>query len=247
MQSYLFQGDAMIELTKALILGFTVGISAAIIPGPMMFAAIAASIKNGWRAGPSIFIGHALVELAIFVIVLVGASSFLGETVITYLAIIGCLIMLLSGLVMIKSAKKASTMDISISASSLNLSSGPPPARSVNSALNLRSTLNLFSGPVSAGIVTSALNPFFVIWWLTAGSAIVLQEYLIGIFAVAAFILGHWIADLGFLVAVSSSFSQGNKILSQRTHEIMVYLCGGFMALFGMWFMINNSSIAAII
>ena len=216
----------MIELTKALILGFTVGISAAIVPGPMMFAAIAASIKNGWRAGPSIFIGHALVELAIFVIILVGVSSFLGKTIISYMAVIGGLVMLLSGLVMIKSAKEASTMDISISASNLNLSSGPAPVRIITSALNP------FSGPVSAGIMTSALNPFFVIWWLTAGSAIVLKEYMIGIFAVVAFIVGHWIADLGFLVAVSSSFSQRNKILSQRTHEIMVYLCGGFMAVF---------------
>ena len=231
----------MIELTKALILGFTVGISAAIIPGPMMFAAIAASIKNGWRAGPSIFIGHALVELAIFVIILVGASSFLGKTIISYLAVIGGLVMLLSGLVMIKSAKEASTMDISISASNLNLSSGPTPSRTITSALNP------FSGPVSAGIMTSALNPFFVIWWLTAGSAIVLKEYMIGIFAVVAFIVGHWIADFGVLVAVSSSFSQRNKILSQRTHEIMIYLCGGFMAFFGLWFMINNSSIAAMI
>lgn len=229
----------MIELTKAIILGFTVGISAAIIPGPMMFATIAASIKKGWRAGPSVFIGHALVELSILVIILIGASSLLGATVITYLAIIGGLIMFLSGLVMIKNAKKASTMDIPISASSLNLSSDP--------AKILTLVLNPFSGPVSAGIITSALNPIFVIWWLTAGSAIVLQEYLVGISSVGAFLLGHWIADFGFLLTVSSSFSQGNRIVSQRTHEIMVYLCGGFMAFFGMWFMINNSNIAAMI
>ncbi len=237
----------MIELTKALILGFTVGISAAIIPGPMMFAAIAASIKNGWRVGPSIFIGHALIELAILVIVLIGASSFLEGTVIAYLAIVGGLIMLLSGLVMIKSAKDASTMDISISASSLNLSAGKASVRNVNSALNLNSALNFFSVPVSAGIITSASNPFLVIWWLTAGSAIVLQEYMLGISTVAAFVLGHWIADLGFLVAVSSSFSQGKRVLSQRAHEIMVYLCGGFMSFFGLWFMINNSRIATMI
>lgn len=231
----------MIELIKALILGFTVGISAAIIPGPMMFATIGASFKNGWRAGSSIFIGHALVELAIFVLVLIGASSFLGKAIISYLAIIGGLVMLLFGLVMIKGAKEASTMDISISASSLNLSSNPLPARIITSALNP------FSGQVSAGIITSALNPFFVIWWLTAGSSIVLQEYMVGILAVIAFIVGHWIADLGFLVAVSSSFSRGNEMISQRTHEIMVYLCGGFMAIFGLWFMINNSNIAAMI
>jgi len=36
---------------------------------------------------------------------------------------------------------------------------------------------------------------------LTAGSEIILQEYLTGIFAVIAYIIGHWIANPGFLVA----------------------------------------------
>ncbi|WP_345945492.1 LysE family transporter [Methanosarcina sp. DH2] len=233
----MFRGGIIIELTKDLILGFTVGISAAVIPGPMMFATIGASFHKGWRAGPSVFIGHALVELAFFVLILVGASSFLGKSVVSYLAIIGGLMMVVFGLVMIKKAKEASTMDVSISASSLNLSSGP-----ISSGI-MTSALNPFSGTVSAGIITSALNPFFVAWWLTAGSAILLQEYLTGIFAVTAFIVGHWIADLGFLVAVSSSFSRGTEVISQSTHKKLVYLCGGFMAFFGLWFMINNNNI----
>jgi threonine/homoserine/homoserine lactone efflux protein len=203
----------------------------------MMFATIGASFHKGWRAGPSVFIGHALVELAFFVLILIGASSFLGKSVISYLAIIGGLMMVVFGLVMIKKAKEASTMDVSISASSLNLSSGPISSGIITSALNP------FSGAVSAGIITSALNPFFVVWWLTAGSALLLQEYLVGILAVIAFIIGHWIADLGFLVAVSSSFSRGTEVISQPTHEKLVYLCGGFMAFFGLWFMINNNNI----
>jgi threonine/homoserine/homoserine lactone efflux protein len=207
----------------------------------MMFATIGASVKNGWRAGPSIFLGHALVELAIFILVLIGASPFLGKTIISYLAITGGLVMLFFGLAMIKSAKEASTMDMAISASSLNLSSNPVPAGIITSALNP------FSGQVSAGIITSALNPFFVLWWLTAGSSLVLQEYMTGVLALIAFIIGHWIADLGFLVAVSSSFSRGNSVMSQRTHKLMVYFCGGFMAIFGLWFMINNSNIAAMV
>jgi threonine/homoserine/homoserine lactone efflux protein len=207
----------------------------------MTFATIGASVKNGWRAGPSIFLGHALVELAIFILVLIGASPFLGKTIISYLAIIGGLVMFFFGLAMIKSAKEASTMDMSISASSLNLSSNPVPAGIITSALNP------FSGQVSAGIITSALNPFFVLWWLTAGSSLVLQEYMTGVLALIAFIVGHWTADLGFLVAVSSSFSRGNNVMSQRTHKLMVYFCGGFMAIFGLWFMINNSNIASMV
>lgn len=224
-------------MTKALILGFTVGISAAIIPGPMMFATIGASFHKGWRAGPSIFIGHSLVELVFFVLILVGASPFLGRSMISHLAIIGGLMMVVFGLLMIQKAKEVSTMDFSISASSMNLSSGFISSGIVTSALNP------FSGTVSAGIITSALNPFFVTWWLTAGSAIILQEYLTGILSVIAFVVGHWIADLGFLVAVSTSFSRGTEVISQPTHKKLVYLCGSFMAFFGLWFMVNNNNI----
>jgi threonine/homoserine/homoserine lactone efflux protein len=156
---------------------------------------------------------------------------------ISYLAITGGLMMVVFGLLMIKKAKEVSTMDVSISASSMNLSSGFISSGIVTSALNP------FSGTVSAGIITSALNPFFVVWWLTAGSAIILQEYLTGILSVISFVVGHWMADLGFLVAVSTSFSRGTEVISQPTHKKLVYLCGSFMAFFGLWFMVNNNNI----
>lgn len=216
---------SIIELIKAMILGFTVGISAALIPGPMMFATIGISLKKGWKTGFYVFSGHAMVELTVFALILIGTASLIGESVISYMAIIGGTVMFLFGLVIIKSAKRASTMDIAASASKINL-----PA-----------------GPVSAGILTSALNPSFLIWWLTAGSAIILQEYLAGIFAVIAFIVGHWIADLGFLVAVSSSFSKGKELISPRTHERVLYICGVFLAIFGIWFLMNYNSFSTMI
>lgn len=216
---------AIIELIKALILGFTVGISAALVPGPMMFSTIVTSFKVGWKAGPSVFIGHTMVELTIFLLILAGASSFIGADIISYMSLVGGLVMLLFGFFMIKCAKETSRKDISASVSKFNLPVGPLPA----------------------GIVTSALNPTFLGWWLTAGSAIVLQQYLAGIFAVIAFIAGHWMADLGFLVAVSSSFSRGKELVSQRTHEKALYLCGGFMSVFGLWFLLNYKNVFAMV
>jgi threonine/homoserine/homoserine lactone efflux protein len=162
--------------------------------------------------------------------------------------------MLLFGLVMIKSAKQVTAKDTSISVYCLNLSSDSVPAGTITSRSSpfsgsagiITSALSHFSSPISAGIITSGLDPLFVIWWLTAGSVILFQEYVTGIFAVVSFIIGHWIADLGFLVAVSTSFSRGDKIISQRTHKIVIYLCGGFMTVFGLWFMLNNSNFAAM-
>jgi len=216
---------SIIELIKAFFLGITVAISAALIPGPMMFATIGISLKKGCRAGQSVFIGHALVELTIFLLILVGVSSSISETMMLYLTIIGGLMMVLLGLMLIKSAKEVSTMDILASESRLNFS----------------------FNPIYAGILTSALNPYFVIWWLAAGTAIILHEYMISIFAVVAFIVGHWIADLGFLVAVSSSSSKGKELISQRTYKRMLYFCGGLLMVFGLWFLINYNNFSAMI
>lgn len=215
----------IIELIQALVLGFTVGISAALIPGPMMFATISISLREGRRTGLMVFIGHALVESALFLLIFAGAASFLGESAMAYISVTGGLIMILFGLVLIKSARKVSTIDIS----------------------TLSNKQELASNPVSAGLITSALNPSLVIWWLTAGSAILLQEYLIGIMAVIAFILGHWIADLGFLIAVSTSSSRGKELFSEKTHERILYFCGAFMAVFGLWFLANYNNMSAFV
>lgn len=116
----------------------------------------------------------------------------------------GGLIMVLFGTFIISRAREASTIDIN----------------------TLTSKFDALDGPVYAGIVTSVQNPTLLLWWLTAGSAIIIQQYILGAFAVLAFVIGHWVADLGFLVFVSSSFSKGKEFLSARTHKWLLYLCG---------------------
>ncbi|SES87266.1 Threonine/homoserine/homoserine lactone efflux protein [Methanococcoides vulcani] len=215
----------MIELIKALALGFTIGVSAALIPGPMMFATIGISLEKGWRTGPFIFLGHSMVEISIILLIIGGVSSFIGRSTIAYMSIVGGIIMILFGLVILKSAKSVSTMDIHGAASKVRIS----------------------KSPVFAGILTSALNPTYILWWLTAGSAIILQEYLIGTIAIIAFVIGHWLADLGFLVTVSSSTSRGKDFISRKNHKLVLYFCGSFMMIFGIWFIFNYNNLSTML
>jgi threonine/homoserine/homoserine lactone efflux protein len=215
----------IITLAQAFILGFTIGVSAALIPGPMMFATIGISIKKGWKTGLYVFGGHSLVEISIILLILAGASSFIMKDMLSHIAIVGGLSMILFGAIIIRKAKEALTMNITASASKLDIS----------------------SGPVSAGILTSALNPTYLFWWLTAGSAIIMQQYLAGVLAVVAFIIGHWLADLGFLVSISSSFSKGKEFLSRRTHQRLLYTCGAFLIAIGFFFIISHNNVAAMI
>ncbi len=217
--------ELIMELLKALILGFTVGISAAMIPGPMMFTTVGIALKKGWKTGIFVFTGHAFVESLIFLLILVGVAALIGEAMISYMAIIGGIVMFLFGLFLIKSAKDVAAIDISESASKIDLC----------------------ASPVSAGAMTTAFNPAVLIWWLTAGSSILLQAYLVGIFAVLSFVLGHWIADLAVLVSVSSSCSKGKEMVSARAHERILYLCGGLLVIFGFWFLLNYNNFSSTI
>jgi threonine/homoserine/homoserine lactone efflux protein len=215
----------IIDMAQAFILGFTIGVSAALVPGPMMLATVSISLKKGWKTGFYVFSGHSLVEITLILLIIMGASTLIVKDILSNIAIIGGLAMTLFGMIIIRKAKEALTMDINAAAGKLDIS----------------------SGPVSAGILTSALNPTFLFWWLTAGTAIIMQQYLAGVLAVIAFIIGHWLADLGFLVSVSSTFARGKQLVSRRAHQRLLYVCGSFLIAIGFFFIIGHNNVAALI
>lgn len=210
-----------IEILKVLLLGFTVGLTGALMPGPMLFATIEVSLKKGWTAGPKVILGHMLVELVLCVLIFLGAASFFGKIAISVIFLIGGLALVVFGLLTVKDARNA--------ASSTKISQNS-------------SGLKLQSSPALIGLVTSVSNPYFWIWWLTAGSALLLREYELGIISAVAFVLGHWTADLSWFTAVSGSISRGKALFSQKTHTYILYACGAFLVIFGFYFMLSYNS-----
>ncbi|MFI5384170.1 MAG: LysE family transporter [Methanosarcina thermophila] len=212
-----------IEILKALLLGFSVGLTGALVPGPMLFATIETSLKKGWFTGPKVVFGHIIVEAVIYLMILSGAASLVDSGVISSIFLIGGLSLLVFGLLTIKDARAT--------ASSAQISQGSPGSK-------------LTSNPVLIGVVTSVSNPYFWIWWLTASSALILKEYELGVISAIAYMLGHWTADLSWFTIVSGSFSRGKNLLSQKVHRYILYTCGIFLAIFGFYFMLNyNNSI----
>jgi len=209
-----------IEISKALLLGFTVGLTGALVPGPMLFATIEVSLKKGWLAGPEVVFGHILVELVLSVLILFGAASLIGSGTISAISVIGGLSLVVFGLLTVKGAKAVA-------------SAGVSPGTSCTSGLKLT------SNPIALGLITSVSNPYFWIWWLTAGSALVLKENELGLLISVTYLLGHWAADLGWFTAVSGSFSRGKSLVSGRTHKMILYACGVFLVIFGLYFMLN--------
>jgi threonine/homoserine/homoserine lactone efflux protein len=212
-----------IEILKALLLGFSVGLTGALVPGPMLFATIEISLKKGWLAGPRVVFGHMAVELVLYMLILLGAASLVGSGTISTVFLLGGLSLVVFGLLTLKDARAAS--------SSTRISQDS-------------SGLKLTSSPALIGLVTSVSNPYFWIWWLTARGALVLKEYELGVIFAMAYMIGHWTADLSWFTAISGSFSRGKTLLSQKMHRYILYTCGIFLVIFGLYFMLNyNHSI----
>ena len=69
------------NVIEALVVGFTVGLTGAMAPGPMLIATIEHSIKEGWRAGPKVVMGHATLEVGIFILIVYGVYSLVQQWV----------------------------------------------------------------------------------------------------------------------------------------------------------------------
>jgi threonine/homoserine/homoserine lactone efflux protein len=95
------------------------------------------------------------------------------------------------------------------------------------------------ANPYLAGMITSGANPYFWIWWLFEGSALVLSGLQIGLIMAAIFMIGHWGADFGWYLLVSTSLDRGRSILSEKNYRRILGLCGGFLVCFGLYYLVT--------
>jgi threonine/homoserine/homoserine lactone efflux protein len=200
----------MLAILDMLIVGFAVGLTGALVPGPMLFVTIEGSLKNGWRAGPKVVLGHALIELFVCILIVLGFTSLIGDAEMSVISLVGGVVLVAFGLLTIIQAR--------------------------NPALDCVKSDTVISNSVFAGVLTSASNPYFWIWWLAAGSALVLRGLEIGIFAAVMFVFGHWLADLGWFTFVSTSLSKTRNFFTGPVYRGVLACCGLFLMGFGTWF-----------
>ena len=197
-------------------LGFIIGLTGAVPPGPMLVVVIESSLKHGWQAGPLAVLGHVFVETAILFVIALGFTSIVSAQELSKpVGIIGGLVLVCFGILTIWKMKSSASLENGKKARYRNLST------------------------ISAGALSSMSNPYFWLWWLTVGTMLVVSTLSFGIIGAVLFIAGHWCADLAWYSAVSISLYHGKKVLTPGTIKIALVSCGIFMVLFGAWFFIG--------
>ena len=199
----------MIEIFQMLFLGFVIGLTGALAPGPTLVATINASIAGDWTTGLKVSLGHVIVELFLVLLILMGMAT-VALPYASAIAGLGGIALIAFGILTIAGSRKASMR-----------------TTSTQTAAN----------PYIAGFITSAANPYFWIWWLSIGSAMVLAGLQGGLVLVAVLMIGHWSADILWLTLVSTSVSRGRTIISDRSYHKIIALCGIFLILFGAYYL----------
>lgn len=196
---------------------FVVGLSGAMVPGPMLTVTISDSLKKGVTAGPKIVIGHILVEFLLILLIFAGLGWLFGSGIaIVVIGIIGGSIMVIMG------------FQMAISSNSLE-------------DLHKNSENSKGYSPVLNGILTSISNPYFFIWWATVGWAFMLKGIeLAGILGVVGFLTGHWFSDLGWFSTVSFFTTKGSNIMKDNHYKIIMSVSGIFLMALGVYFMISS-------
>jgi threonine/homoserine/homoserine lactone efflux protein len=198
----------MLSIPETLVLAFLIGLTGALAPGPTLVATIQASLRGGWTVGPKVTLGHMVVETLVFTLILLGVSA----TAVRFsdtIALIGGSALALFGILTLKESRDPR----------ISLESSTP-----------------VGNPYLAGVITGIANPYFWIWWLTIGSALVVEALEGGIVLAITFMVGHWGADAGWLTFISTGIHRGRAFLTSRSYPWILCLCGIFLIGFGIYY-----------
>ena len=204
----------MLDMLQTFALAFVVGLTGALAPGPTLVATVNASISGGWTMGPRVTFGHMLSELIIVVLIVAGLAT-VALHYTTAVAVVGGAALIFFGIFTVAGSRQVSLVR----------------CESPDSAIT--------KNPYFAGFMTSVANPYFWIWWLTVGSAMVIAGLAGGILFACVFMVGHWCADLGWYTIVSSGIAKGKTILSDVAYQRIMLACGLFLMVFGVYYLVS--------
>jgi threonine/homoserine/homoserine lactone efflux protein len=204
------------SLLEIFVSAFAISFGAVVSPGPVTAAVISEAPRQGWRVGPLVSGGHALLELLMVVLIGLGLSSGMASPLIQdIIAMAGGAVLLFIG----------GSYLIAVRRGRMRL----PQA---DQSLPARSAASLFS----LGMLTTISNPFWYTWWVTVAAGYLSQAQAIGTGAVATFYMGHISADFAWNTFLSTATGAGRHLLTQKLYALLILITGGFMIFLGLVF-----------
>jgi threonine/homoserine/homoserine lactone efflux protein len=198
--------------------------SGVISPGPLFFANLVYGSKQGIYSGIKMALGHTIVELPLIIILASGLSTFSS---ITTSNLVSKLISLSGGIVILV----FSAVQI---VAFLKKKNGEKK--------NIYFNTDNKKDPFIIGSILSALNPFFILWWLTAGLKLIsdsldLYGFAMGIVVVFSF---HIWMDYSWLAVTAHLISRGTLIFRSKYYPILLLALNAALIYYGISFIVTG-------
>ena len=202
----------MLSLWGIFVTSFIVGLSGALMPGPLLTVTISQSAVRGWITGPLVVLGHGILELSLVLAVVYGFGQLLAQGAVTgAIGILGGAVLLWMGGTMARDARKVTlTMDGEKGISTLH--------------------------PVWSGILVSLSNPYWTVWWATIGLSYIAFSMQMGTLGISFFYGGHILSDLVWYALISILVHFGKTWIPDRVFQTVILICGIFLVGFGSYF-----------
>ncbi len=176
-----------------------------------MFAVTIAKSYKSQFAGAKVTIGHGIVEIPLMLLIYFGFARFFQKELVQIILYLGGAVMLFwLGIAMFRAKGKV-----------------------------IDRGQDLPYNSVVAGVVTSAFNPFFILWWATVGSMLIMNSLSFGIMGFAVLIPVHWLCDLVWLSFVSILVYRTQSLWRRGFQEGLFITCSLLLIGFGGWFLIS--------
>ena len=203
------------------IFGFIVTIvvvtaSGALAPGPLFFVNIAHGTKSGAKGGIAFSVGHSIVEFSLVMLLARSLLIVVDEPAVkSTIGVIGGTFLVVFGVLQIH--------QFSVSKFNMLGNKGIPSRN-----------------PLLLGLIFTGLNPYFILWWLTAGLELI---YLSMDFAswtgVLLLYVAHVWMDYVWLTATAYLAKRGTSLTDSRGYRIVMAVFGGILVYFGLSFLIS--------
>lgn len=213
---------------------FLIGLSGAVAPGPLLTYNIQLTCKKGFWSGPRLILGHAILEAILILGLIWGLGQFiqLPATRIV-IGLLGGLMLVWMGYDLTFKESRKGTISSSMEVAATTETA---PARRMTEL-----------DPVLAGVVISISNPYWLMWWVMVGLAMITQALSFGWLGIGCFYCGHILADLGWYSFVSGAVAKGRRFITDRAYRWLLFVCGLFLIFLALTFIYDALYLLGVI
>jgi threonine/homoserine/homoserine lactone efflux protein len=193
--------------------------SGALAPGPLFFATITHGAKSGAKSGLIFSVAHTIVEFSLVMALALGLLTVANEPMIKLIiGVVGGAALLIFGALQIRDALVSKS----------DFQQGKEGGVSSKN-------------PLIVGLIFTGLNPYFIIWWLTLGTPLILEALAFASIAgVLMMYIAHVWMDYAWLTSIAYLAKKGTSILGTRGYRVLMIIFSLALIYYGLYFLVTS-------